>query len=495
LHEAAQLLARLTANRLSSLQRVDQRLLVNDRPLQELVLVDQEIVALAVRMACIRTLSNTLGPIPLVIDEAGLIEDASRLVEVLQEFARHDHQVLLFTSRRDVLDRVNAAGGWCGYLERTSRAVVIETPEAPVSVLEYVNRALDVAWREDHDLAYEPRLLHEPARKPGAARADRTGPLRRSSPIAHAPAMHGRWGTALHAIGIKQVGDLLDAHPTAVVRRLQGAGRSGAGRTDAPISSARVRRWQDAARLMCQQPKLRAFDALVLSGCGMRDAAMLQATSPSELADRVEAFLSTGLGRQVLRSGSRFEVARITEWLQSLRRQRGSNAVDGQNPDWHHLAPTQQKPSTNAAPRRAAHLRRESPVERAPTIGPSMARRLNKVGVQTVADLLSAAPEDLAKRLGAPQIAPRVIRQWQAQATLVCQVPGLRGHAAQLLVAAGVTTPNDLARAQAGGLYEAIVKQSKSAAGQRYLRGREAPSREEVTQWVRLAQTRKPRAA
>jgi hypothetical protein len=492
--DAGQLLARLTSNRLSRVERVDQRLLINDRSLAELPTVDQETVALAVRLACVRALHQSHGPLPLVIDEPALAEEAARVVEVLIEFTRAGHQIVLFTSRRDVLDRAHAVGGWCGYLERLPRAMPAESILAPVSALEHVNRALDVAWREANDLTHEPRLLRDTYKRRVKRRVPH-GPLRRSSPVHAAPGLHGNWGVALLEIGVERVGQLLDVSPLQLARQLREKVGRRAPRARKQIGPARVRRWQDAARLMCQQPQLRAFDAMVLAGCGIRDAATLRQVSPGELADRVEAFLSTGPGRQVLQCGTRYEVARITDWLASLRRHRAAPKAHESHPDWHHVAPEPRKPSSETPKRRVVHLHRQSPVERAPTIGPSMAQRLSTVAIKTVGDLLDAKPEELAKRIALRQVSPRVIRQWQAQAQLICQVPGLRGYAAQLLVAAGITSASDLARTGARSLFDAVAAQCKTSAGQRYLRGRNAPSPEEVAQWIHWAQTRKPRAA
>ncbi len=92
------------------------------------------------------------------------------------------------------------------------------------------------------------------------------------------------------------------------------------------------------------------------------------------------------------------------------------------------------------------YLELSSPVVDAPSIGGSMAKSLEDVGVVTVNDLLAADAEDLATDLGQPRVTGSVIRAWQDQSRLVCRIPNLRGHDAQILVACGITTPEALNR-------------------------------------------------
>jgi predicted flap endonuclease-1-like 5' DNA nuclease len=76
-------------------------------------------------------------------------------------------------------------------------------------------------------------------------------------------------------------------------------------------------------------------------------------------------------------------------------------------------------------------LSREAAVVDAPSIGPKTASRLAIIGVRTVGDLLSLAPEDAAARIKASHINAGVIKDWQAQALLACSVPDLNGTNAQ----------------------------------------------------------------
>ena len=132
---------------------------------------------------------------------------------------------------------------------------------------------------------------------------------------------------------------------------------------------------------------------------------------------------------------------------------------------------------------RRFYLELNSPVVDAPSIGPKTADRLISIGINTVADLLRVDPQQAAIQLGNPA-AHAVIREWQAQATLVCRIPNLRGHDAQFLVACRVLTPEQLRGCEPRKLLEQVMAFVNTTAGQRLLRGGTAPDLAEVTEWI-----------
>jgi len=135
------------------------------------------------------------------------------------------------------------------------------------------------------------------------------------------------------------------------------------------------------------------------------------------------------------------------------------------------------------------YLERSSNVVDAPSIGPKTARRLRKVQVRTVGDLLRLDPERASAKIGARHITPQVIRDWQDQARLVCRIPQLRGHDAQLLVGCGYTEPDQVARAQDRDLFARVKSFSGTTEGKRILRTSSPPDLEEVRDWIRWAQS------
>lgn len=133
------------------------------------------------------------------------------------------------------------------------------------------------------------------------------------------------------------------------------------------------------------------------------------------------------------------------------------------------------------------YLESDAGVVDAPSIGPRSAERLEKVGIVTVRDFLAAEPDALARRLKNKRMSSKLIGQWQQQTELVCRVPRLRGHDAQILVAVGVTDAEQLAAMDPQDLWALVEPFSKSAAGQRIIRNSTAPDFEEVFNWIEWA--------
>ncbi len=129
-------------------------------------------------------------------------------------------------------------------------------------------------------------------------------------------------------------------------------------------------------------------------------------------------------------------------------------------------------------------LDERAPVERAPSIGPKTAKRLEAVGVRTIADLLAASADDKQRQIGARHISAQTIRDWQSQALLACTVPGLKSREAQALVACGVRGAHDLAQADAEHLVEAIASWGLSEDGARAWGAAPAPSVDDVATWI-----------
>lgn len=135
------------------------------------------------------------------------------------------------------------------------------------------------------------------------------------------------------------------------------------------------------------------------------------------------------------------------------------------------------------------HLELKSSVEDGPSVGPKMAARLAQVGVKTVDDFLKADPTRLGAKLGFSEAASAKIKDWQDQAQLVCRVPNLRGHDAQILVNCGIRDAKSLATANHASLTKLAITFAKSPEGQRLLRGASLPDAEEVKDWIEWAQS------
>lgn len=141
-----------------------------------------------------------------------------------------------------------------------------------------------------------------------------------------------------------------------------------------------------------------------------------------------------------------------------------------------------EKPASSGSDKFKLH--RKDAVKDAPSIGEKTSQRLHVVGVRTVGDLLETNPVQLASKLKMSHITADTIRQWQKESTLCCRMPGIAGHDAQILVASGIETPEDLAELPADEVLQLIEPLIESSEGKRILRSSAPPDREEVIRWI-----------
>ena len=134
------------------------------------------------------------------------------------------------------------------------------------------------------------------------------------------------------------------------------------------------------------------------------------------------------------------------------------------------------------------YLDRSRDVEDAPSIGPKTAERLEVAGIITVGDLLEADPESVAETVNNRRITPERIREWQQQAELVCRIPQIRGHDAQILVACEYFDPDEIGMMQPNDLFAVVQPFVETTEGERIIRNGKKPDLEEVSDWIRWAQ-------
>ena len=376
------------------------------------------------------------------------------------------------------------------------------------------------------------------------------------SPIDQGPSIDAVAAARLRGLQVSHVVHLMQQDPCRLADALGLAN----------VEANTIRRWQAECRLVCRVPNLRGFDARILVACGITTPAALAATPPISLLRKVETFLATDRGQQLLLSGSSHELARITGWIatansqglskqseeiandtgqgsqtsgkrvqhggrkhpatgqgtefapalkrsrrsEHTRRQKRKHARANHKAETNRTSVVQFDPNTTANGQTSDsategeteiralrfYLQQDAPVVDAPSIGERMEERLQAIGVYTIQDLLDADPEHIAEQLDHRRVDADTVLQWQQQTTLVCCIPMLRGHDAQLLVAADIITPADLAACDAEELFEIIDPIARSKEGKRILRGGNLPDLEEVTDWVNFAQyNRELRAA
>lgn len=139
-----------------------------------------------------------------------------------------------------------------------------------------------------------------------------------------------------------------------------------------------------------------------------------------------------------------------------------------------------------------ARLAIGDPLERAPGIGPKSAQRFARFGINTVQQLLDADPQRLAGQLSDRHFSRTAIIELQQAARLCCDVPGLYGHDAQILVACGIGSAAELAGQAVETLLDMAVGLAETPEGQRILRGSTPPDEAEVRHWIDLAQRGEP---
>jgi hypothetical protein len=325
-----------------------------------------------------------------------------------------------------------------------------------------------------------------------------------SRPITAAMTDHGVWTVA----------NLLHADPMLLAERMH----------DLNVVAAEIRQWQAQARLMCGVRKLRGYDARILVGCGITTAGQLEGLHPAEVLRLVEAFVATPEGSQIVRSGTAVETDRVTRWIRSLQRTSGVPLTEttrrarpnelSDHKTRGDCEPENRGETVNKSPRRRTsssppasqvrkndrsrkersrvlpmkfHLEPDSHVEAAPTIGPRMAERLEAIQIVTVADLLAAEPTDVVEQLQHRRTTAEVVCQWQQQAELVCRIPQLRGHDAQILVACDITIPAEIADYNPRDLLAIVDPFCSSTEGKRLLRNNKHPDLDEVIKWVEWA--------
>lgn len=150
------------------------------------------------------------------------------------------------------------------------------------------------------------------------------------------------------------------------------------------------------------------------------------------------------------------------------------------------LKPAEQPVAASSAKH---YLALSDDIERAPTIGPRTAQRLQPLGVKSVADFLAALPATVADGLALRNVTAETITLWHDQCRLMLDVPGLRGTHAELLAGAGYRTAESLAAAEEVKLSADVLAFAATSAGRRILRDGPPPDIERIKGWLAAAQT------
>ena len=333
----------------------DRRLPANDSR-------QRKLVDLAIRLAIAEAAVPRIGRIPFLFDnsvEGFRGESLEQVLHVLAGFARDGRQILLATNDEFIARRISAHGGTVSRMHEILRyarprfvmdssnalgihpnlqshvPVELDEEYSPAargrgfnyeaqpllsSELVDINQQLaaianeqeESSWWSSEHVDYPVR----PVRRAPVGVWNAKYSLHLDSPISDIPTVDGNLAARFQHAGIHRVGDLLRTTADSAAASMK-------------VNSGLVYYLQCVAELMTSVPKLGAFDARVLVGCGITRSRMLRDLDPDKLVCRVEEFLRSQSGIELSRTATRLEKDRINAWLSAMRtRSRSSSRQD-----------------------------------------------------------------------------------------------------------------------------------------------------------------------
>ncbi|WP_437205287.1 DUF4332 domain-containing protein [Planctomicrobium sp. SH664] len=440
-----------------------------------------EQAALSFRLALCSEFQRRGLILPLVLDDVLADSDEQRLraaAEVLVDYGRQ-HQILFLTCQDHLASLFAALGIELRELPGSVRPVRLST-------IEFVEKSSTPVQAESVEEAFA---------------LDRVQPdepywLQVSSPVGYIPSLGAQFARRLGALGVRTIEDMIDLDPEVAEIPLHSL----------QISAMTLRQWQAEARLLCCVPDLTGRDAQLLVICGLYSPAELGECDLDDLHSRVtrlrgqqQTELSLPwladdpnwpskelVGRWIQRGRHARSLVRAREWAKSRRSAQRTSAALPKPRD----VQVRLHQESEAAPVEGElryFLTLSSPIVDAPSIGSRTAERLQQAGVFQVSQLLQRDPRELAAALNRRDVTTDVVTAWQRQAELMCSIPELRGHDAQVLVSCGVTTAERVATMSAVQLFALIEPFVTSKEGQRLLRSARTPDQEEVAGWISCA--------
>ena len=152
------------------------------------------------------------------------------------------------------------------------------------------------------------------------------------------------------------------------------------------------------------------------------------------------------------------------------------------------IKPAAKRTKTKTKKKDKFYLDLDDHIEAAPSIGPKTAERFEKISVKTIEQFLNQTAASMAGKLNYKRITEDVIRSWQHQARLVCRIPNLRGHDAQILVACNMLEPEEIAAMRPEALFESVGPFSETKEGLKIIRSGKKPDLAEISDWIAWAQ-------
>ena len=331
-------------------------------------------VRLAICLAAVSALAAQGIHIPVVLDDAFLNMDdqATRHAgELLLEFCQADHQVILFTCRRYVVEALSRPGVTVldlpdHHFSETSTPThrygrsqlptslpfldsdyprplhtidcslnlfgerhlydFIDPPQMTTETLidttrylygdadsEQANTAIDEAATTKTGAADTIlEIAERPPREVQPRIRETAKTIDEATHLADTLLMGSDNIATLRRLGVRTVGDLLNFDPS-IKRQVF---------LEEDLDPDLLNAWQSQALLMITIPQLRATDALTLHSCGIHHPEQLAEIDLYDLQERVRQFTESTRGQRMLNSGYSHDTSRLKSWMNAARSNR-----------------------------------------------------------------------------------------------------------------------------------------------------------------------------
>ncbi|GIW92315.1 MAG: hypothetical protein KatS3mg110_0356 [Pirellulaceae bacterium] len=170
----------------------------------------------------------------------------------------------------------------------------------------------------------------------------------------------------------------------------------------------------------------------------------------------------------------------------------GAPPQDGSPGNW--LAGAQRVSNASATGTRSASgtwLSSTATIDRLDWVPARVLELIKNCGILTVSALLRAEPSCVVAR-SESAITVEQMERYQAEARLLCRVPGLKPYDARVLVACGITTPEQLAQLHPIELYRLVESLLATPEGSDLIRSGTSDDIQRLTRWLRQMRANRP---
>lgn len=141
--------------------------------------------------------------------------------------------------------------------------------------------------------------------------------LNRKDAVVDAPSIGEKTSQRLHSVGVRTVGDLLEANPMQLATKLRMS----------HITADTIRQWQKESTLCCRMPGIAGHDSQILIASGIESPEDLAELGASEVLDLIQPFLESSEGKRVLRSSTPPDREEVTNWIAWAKKARQLKAA------------------------------------------------------------------------------------------------------------------------------------------------------------------------